>query len=184
MRPTELKEWRKKLGLTQAEAGRRFGVSRVAEQHWENGTTPIPKSIDAALKTIELEWKRNPIYGPVWLVYADASAARADQGHARLAMLYRERFPSTEAAMARAIEMWERADFQNPFIQDEHGNSVWNIPRLRAEVERRRKIQATTGRAGMAEKLMEIGRHCASLPVLDDRTDDEILGYDEFGLPR
>jgi antitoxin VapB len=24
---------------------------------------------------------------------------------------------------------------------------------------------------------------CAALPVLDDRTDDEILGYDENGLP-
>ncbi len=35
----------------------------------------------------------------------------------------------------------------------------------------------------MAERLMEIGRQCASLPVLDDRTPDEILGYDENGLP-
>jgi len=24
---------------------------------------------------------------------------------------------------------------------------------------------------------------CAALPVIDDRTDDEILGYDENGLP-
>jgi antitoxin VapB len=35
----------------------------------------------------------------------------------------------------------------------------------------------------LAEELMEIGRHCASLPVYDDRTADEILGYDENGLP-
>jgi antitoxin VapB len=31
---------------------------------------------------------------------------------------------------------------------------------------------------------MEIARHCASLPLLDTRTPDEIMGYDENGLPR
>ena len=34
------------------------------------------------------------------------------------------------------------------------------------------------------EKLREISDHCASLPVLDNRTEDEILGYDEYGIPR
>lgn len=33
------------------------------------------------------------------------------------------------------------------------------------------------------EKGMMIARHAASLPVLDTRTEDEILGYDENGLP-
>jgi antitoxin VapB len=37
---------------------------------------------------------------------------------------------------------------------------------------------------GMAAQLMEIGRRYSSLPVLDDRRDDEILGYDDNGLPR
>jgi antitoxin VapB len=31
--------------------------------------------------------------------------------------------------------------------------------------------------------LMAIAHHCASLPVLDDRTEDEIMGWDENGLP-
>ncbi|WP_448188181.1 type II toxin-antitoxin system VapB family antitoxin [Azospirillum sp. sgz301742] len=35
----------------------------------------------------------------------------------------------------------------------------------------------------MRERLIEIGKHCASLPVLDPRSPDEILGYDENGLP-
>lgn len=35
----------------------------------------------------------------------------------------------------------------------------------------------------LAEKLMAIGRHCASLPDYDTRSADEILGYDENGLP-
>ena len=34
----------------------------------------------------------------------------------------------------------------------------------------------------MVEEAMAIGRHCASLPVLDNRTLEEML-YDEHGLP-
>ena len=34
------------------------------------------------------------------------------------------------------------------------------------------------------EKVAAIQRKIASLPVLDTRSDEEILGYDEFGLPR
>ena len=36
----------------------------------------------------------------------------------------------------------------------------------------------------LADELDEIARHCARLPVKDSRTPDEILGYDEHGLPR
>jgi antitoxin VapB len=36
----------------------------------------------------------------------------------------------------------------------------------------------------MANELDEIALHCASLPVLDNRTPEEILGYDETGVPR
>ncbi len=34
------------------------------------------------------------------------------------------------------------------------------------------------------EKLLEIAHHCASLPVLDNRSSEEIIDYDEYGLPR
>ena len=36
----------------------------------------------------------------------------------------------------------------------------------------------------LADELDRIAVHCASLPVLDARTDDEILGYDDSGIPR
>ena len=36
----------------------------------------------------------------------------------------------------------------------------------------------------LASELNEIGRRCARLPLLDERSADEILGYDENGLPR
>ncbi len=33
------------------------------------------------------------------------------------------------------------------------------------------------------QELKAIAVHCGSLPVLDDRSTEEILGYDEKGLP-
>lgn len=48
-----------------------------------------------------------------------------------------------------------------------------------AREERKRK--SSTHR--LAADIMEIAEHCASLPIYDSRTSDEILGYDENGLP-
>ena len=48
------------------------------------------------------------------------------------------------------------------------------LARLRRERTRRR----------LADELDEIAGHCARLPVRDARTPDDILGYDEHGLPR
>ena len=36
----------------------------------------------------------------------------------------------------------------------------------------------------LADELEEIAEHCASLPILNDRRAEEILGFDEQGLPR
>ena len=35
----------------------------------------------------------------------------------------------------------------------------------------------------LAQELDDIALHCASLPVLDNRSDEEIPGYDGCGLP-
>jgi antitoxin VapB len=37
---------------------------------------------------------------------------------------------------------------------------------------------------GLAEWIMALAGECSKLPVLDPRSDDEIIGYDEFGVPR
>jgi antitoxin VapB len=50
--------------------------------------------------------------------------------------------------------------------------------RLDRELRREQSIQS------LIEDMMEIGRHCASLPLLDRRRPDEILGYDQNGPPR
>jgi antitoxin VapB len=33
-------------------------------------------------------------------------------------------------------------------------------------------------------RMRALSDHCAALPVLDPRPPDEIVGYDEFGIPR
>ncbi len=48
--------------------------------------------------------------------------------------------------------------------------------RLARETGRRRPIP-------LREELAAIRRRCAALPVVDARPADEILGYDERGLP-
>jgi antitoxin VapB len=50
--------------------------------------------------------------------------------------------------------------------------------------ERLARLQAGHRTRRLADELDEIGLRCASLPVLDERSEDEILGYDANGLPR
>lgn len=52
---------------------------------------------------------------------------------------------------------------------------------LRESLARRRSGQEGSQR--VVERVMRIGRNVAALPVLDSRTPDEILGYNDFGLP-
>jgi antitoxin VapB len=53
---------------------------------------------------------------------------------------------------------------------------------LREAVDRARKIKNSSTERLVAE-LDDIARHCASLEVLDERSAEEILGYDDRGLP-
>lgn len=39
-------------------------------------------------------------------------------------------------------------------------------------------------RQRLADRLLQIGAHCAALPDHDTRTPDEIVGYDESGMWR
>jgi antitoxin VapB len=62
---------------------------------------------------------------------------------------------------------------------------------LRERLQRARAAAGTTSDAAMAPSGMapefrsveEIQAYVASLPVLDPRTPDEIVGYDDLGLP-
>lgn len=50
--------------------------------------------------------------------------------------------------------------------------------------DRLERVKRARQQRSLADELEAIGRRCAALPVLDRRTPDEILGYDEHGLPR
>lgn len=50
--------------------------------------------------------------------------------------------------------------------------------------DRLARVRRERTRGRLADELEEIAEHCASLPVRDARPADEILGYDEAGLPR
>ncbi len=54
----------------------------------------------------------------------------------------------------------------------------------RAAEERLQRVRRQRGGRSLADELLEIGRRCAALPDVDTRPADEILGYDEHGLPR
>ena len=49
--------------------------------------------------------------------------------------------------------------------------------------ERLERIQRERSGRSLVDELNEIALRCASLPVLDDRSEDEIMGYSEDGLP-
>jgi antitoxin VapB len=52
------------------------------------------------------------------------------------------------------------------------------VTSLRQRVERERR------RPGMRKRLLDLADEVADYPVLDNRGADEILGYDDMGLPR
>jgi antitoxin VapB len=49
--------------------------------------------------------------------------------------------------------------------------------------ERLERLRNSRAKRRLADQLDEIALHCARLPVLDERSADEIMGYDKHGLP-
>jgi antitoxin VapB len=54
----------------------------------------------------------------------------------------------------------------------------------KARRERLDRVQPRRRGRSLADELDEIAKRCATLPVLDHRAPEEIIGYDERGLPR
>jgi len=53
----------------------------------------------------------------------------------------------------------------------------------RAVEERLDRLRREGRGRRLADELDKIALHCSELPVLDDREADEIIGYDQFGVP-
>ncbi len=54
----------------------------------------------------------------------------------------------------------------------------------KAVEERLQRVRASAKGRSLREDILQIGSHCAALPDLDLRPADEILDYDDHGLPR
>jgi len=55
---------------------------------------------------------------------------------------------------------------------------------LKALRERLQRISGRRKSLHLADQLDDIAKRCAHLPILDQRSENEILGYDEQGIPR
>lgn len=50
--------------------------------------------------------------------------------------------------------------------------------------EKLARVEKAKGRGGLVEELNRIALCCARLPRRDDRSPEEIIGYDDLGLPK
>lgn len=76
--------------------------------------------------------------------------------------------PETEALARRLAEL--------------SGESITSAVH-QAVAERVERVQRQRQSALRMERLREISERCANRPVLSQLSDDEILGYDEWGIP-
>jgi antitoxin VapB len=63
------------------------------------------------------------------------------------------------------------------------GESITESIRIALE-ERLRRHRGRIAPVDLQVELAAIRKRCSRLPVLDTREPDEILGYDEYGVPR
>ena len=134
MRGSEILEWRKRLGLTQAEAGKKLGVTRATIQNWESESTPIPVAVETGCQIWEHEFKKRPDFGPVTLIYSDGPMFVNPYGAHRLAMMQRELYATNADALERIYDLWGSEQFHNPFLMEESGGIVWNTVELSKKV--------------------------------------------------
>jgi antitoxin VapB len=55
---------------------------------------------------------------------------------------------------------------------------------IHALEERLERLKGRKTTEDLAEEIIKISERCSALPELDDRTPEEILGYDSKGVPR
>jgi antitoxin VapB len=67
-------------------------------------------------------------------------------------------------------------------VADMTGESITDAIGVALSERYTRLQQARQGRS-LAEELLEIGLRCSQLPKVSHLSDDEILGFDEFGVP-
>ena len=68
-------------------------------------------------------------------------------------------------------------------LAEQTGESITEATR-RALEDRLHRLGSQTRRSALLEDLAACRRRWSAMPVLDARSADEILGYDESGVPR
>lgn len=83
--------------------------------------------------------------------------------------------------MALSIKHPE-ADLLARELAERTGESITTAV-VNALKERLSRYHQTRRAIGLVDEIIAISDHCGSLPLLDDRTPEEILGYNEKGMP-
>jgi DNA-binding XRE family transcriptional regulator len=141
MENSNLLRWRRTLGYTQEEAGKKLGVSRSTIQNWEKGVTRIPKAAELACLQLARRWKQRPEFGPVALVYTDGPIWQELQDPHCIVGIQCELYPNNEAALQRACRLRHIPKIIYRFIMEEDGGVIWNGPELLRECDRRRRTK-------------------------------------------
>jgi hypothetical protein len=131
----DFKNWRKKLGYTQAKAGEKLGLSRAAVQYWEAELRPVPLAVELACRELLLRWKQRPEFGPVTLLYADDPIWQEASPPCGVLLLQCERHSNNESAIKRAVWLRETMTLVTPRIVEDDGNVVWSGPELLRECD-------------------------------------------------
>jgi len=63
------------------------------------------------------------------------------------------------------------------------GHSITTVVSLAVDEQLKREERKRQNKDALLAEIRAIAAHYKSLPVLDNRTEDEILGYDENGIP-
>jgi DNA-binding XRE family transcriptional regulator len=131
MTADEFKSWRQRVGLTQAAAAAKFGVTRVTIQNWESRDAPIPGPAAAACDIFEMRLNQeNPDYGPVTLVYSNGPMFIDPYGPRSIPLLQQELYPTNLGALVRVFELWGTETFHNPMVLQKSGEVLWNVVQL------------------------------------------------------
>jgi|SRR5215470_2639087 len=162
MTKQKFREWRERLGLTQDDIARRFGVSRNTVQNWESGPSALPGTLADACAVWEDRLKKEVAgVGPVTLCYADRPMFIDPYGpRQKLAMLKQEPYPTNASALARVKIIWDNPDFHGPFITDKSGSFLWN------KVELMRVVDGSdTGAPTVRNTLWKVAAYVAVNPT-------------------
>jgi transcriptional regulator with XRE-family HTH domain len=153
MHASELKRWRKALGLSQSQAAERLGVQRSTFQNWELERVPVPRTTELACETITKRMKQRLEFGPVILVYADSPIWPGPKGKHQTRVVQCEFYNNNESALTRVRLLASGSLLHNPAILDPAGGVVWSTPELLRETQNK-PVTAVADRTLMSDTVI------------------------------